>query len=82
MMTAKMSDKDTREDLKRVYELFLGDDIDNATGIELKHLRRVAKELNESIKDDELSEMITRADLNKDGKVDFEEFYTIMTKKI
>ncbi|MCQ2820640.1 MAG: EF-hand domain-containing protein [archaeon] len=76
-----MSDKDTREDLKRVYDLFIGDD-ENAKGIELKHLRRVAKELNETIKDDELNEMITRADLNKDGRVDFEEFYTIMTKKI
>lgn len=81
MMTAKMSDKDTREDLKKVYDLFLGDD-DGADGIEIKHLKRVAKELNESIKDDELNEMIVRADTNKDGKVDFEEFYNIMTKKI
>ena len=81
MMTAKMSDKDTREDLRKVYELFLGDD-EGADGIEIKHLKRVAKELNESIKDDELNEMIIRADTNKDGKVDFDEFYNIMTKKI
>jgi Ca2+-binding EF-hand superfamily protein len=27
-------------------------------------------------------EMITRADLDRDGAVDFEEFYAIMTKKI
>lgn len=77
----KMSDKDTREDLEKVYQLFLGDD-ENADGIEIKHLKRVAKELNENIKDDELNEMIIRADLNKDGKVSFEEFYNIMTKKI
>ena len=32
--------------------------------------------------DDELNEMIVRADLDRDGKVSFEEFYTIMTKKI
>ena len=56
MMTAKMSDKDTREDLEKVFELFLGDD--------------------------ELNEMIVRADTDRDGKVSFEEFYAIMTKKI
>ena len=32
--------------------------------------------------DDELNEMIVRADLDRDGKVSFEEFYAIMTKKI
>jgi len=80
MMTAKMSDKDTREDLEKVFELFLGDD--NADKIDIKHLKRVCKELNENMSDDELNEMIVRADLDRDGKVSFEEFYAIMTKKI
>ena len=81
MMTAKMSDKDTREDLKKVFDLFLGDD-EKADKIELKHLKRVAKELNENMSEDELNEMITRADTDRDGKVSFDEFYNIMTKKI
>eukprot|EP00340_Litonotus_pictus_P000432 CAMPEP_0170515664 /NCGR_PEP_ID=MMETSP0209-20121228/2071_1 /TAXON_ID=665100 ORGANISM="Litonotus pictus, Strain P1" /NCGR_SAMPLE_ID=MMETSP0209 /ASSEMBLY_ACC=CAM_ASM_000301 /LENGTH=170 /DNA_ID=CAMNT_0010800257 /DNA_START=17 /DNA_END=529 /DNA_ORIENTATION=+ len=81
MMTAKMSDRDTREDLEKVFRLFLGDD-DKADKIALKHLKRVARELNENMSDEELQEMITRADLNKDQGVDFEEFYQIMTKKI
>ena len=81
MMTAKMSDRDTREDLEKVFRLFLGDD-DKADKIQLKHLKRVARELNENMSEEELQEMITRADLNKDQGVDFEEFYTIMTKKI
>lgn len=81
MMTAKMSDRDTREDLEKVYRLFLGDD-DKADKIQLKHLKRVARELNENMSEEELQEMITRADLNKDQGVDFEEFYQIMTKKI
>ena len=34
MMTAKMSDKDTREDLEKVFQLFLGDD--NADKIDIK----------------------------------------------
>ena len=81
MMTAKMSDRDTREDLEKVFRLFLGDD-DKADKITIKHLKRVARELNENMSDEELQEMIVRADLNKDQGVDFEEFYTIMTKKI
>ena len=80
MMTAKMSDKDTREDLEKVFELFLGDD--NSDKIDIRHLKRVCKELNENMSDDELNEMIVRADTDRDGKVSFEEFYAIMTKKI
>ena len=48
----------------------------------MRHLKRVAKELGENMTDDELNEMIVRADTDKDGKVSFEEFYAIMTKKI
>ena len=32
--------------------------------------------------DDEYNEMIVRADSDRDGKVTFEDFYAIMTKKI
>ena len=81
MMTAKMSDKDTREDLTKVFDLFLGDD-EKADKSELKHLKRVDMELNENMSEDELNEMITRADTDRDGKVSFDEFYNIMTKKI
>jgi Ca2+-binding EF-hand superfamily protein len=81
MMTAKMSDRDTREDLQKVFRLFLGDD-DKAERITFGHLKRVARELNENMTDDELKEMINRADLDHDSEVNFEEFYTIMTKKI
>ena len=80
MMTAKMSDKDTPEDLRKVFDLFIGDD--TADKIEFKHLKRVAKELGENISDEELNEMIVRADTDRDDKVSFEEFFAIMTKKI
>ena len=75
MMTAKMSDKDTREDLQKVFDLFLGDD--DADKIEIKHLKRVVKELNENLSDDELNEMITRADTERDGKVSLKNFITL-----
>ena len=62
------------------FELFIGDD--NTDKIDIRHLKRVCKELNENMSDEELNEMIVRADSDRDGKVTFEDFYAIMTKKI
>ena len=78
MMTAKISDTDSKEDIRKVFNLF---DDDNTGKISLKNLKRVAKELGENMTDDELVEMIQRADKDKDGEINFEEFYDIMTKK-
>lgn len=46
MMTAKMSDKDTREDINKVFNLF---DDDQTGHITLRNLKRVAKELGETM---------------------------------
>ena len=78
MMTARMSDKDTREDINKVFRLF---DEDNAGSVSIKNLRRVAKELGENISEEELQEMIERADSNGDQQVTADDFYNIMTKK-
>ena len=78
MMTARMSDKDTREDIEKVFRLF----DDDCTGtITIKNLRRVARELGETMTDEELAEMIDRADSNSDGSVTMDDFFNIMTKK-
>ena len=55
MMTARMSDKDTREDINKVFRLF---DDDNTGQITLKNLRRVARELGETMTEEELQEMV------------------------
>ena len=51
MMTARMSDKDTREDIAKVFRLF---DDDTSGSITLRNLRRVAKELGDTMTDEEL----------------------------
>lgn len=51
MMTARMSDKDTREDINKVFRLF---DDDSSGQITLKNLRRVARELGETMTEEEL----------------------------
>jgi Ca2+-binding EF-hand superfamily protein len=41
----------------------------------------VAKELGENISEEELQEMIERADSNNDQQVTADDFYNIITKK-
>ena len=72
------SDKDTRDDIMKVFNLF---DDDGTGRISLRNLKRVAKELGENMTDAELMEMIERADTDQDGEISGEEFYSIMTKK-
>merc|ERR1712167_540849 len=78
MMTARMSDKDTRADIEKVFRLF---DDDKTGYITFSNLKRVAKELGESMTEEDLYDMIKRAYSDGDHKVTFEDFYSIMTKK-
>merc|ERR1711971_145478 len=49
MMTGKMGEKDSREDIEKVFKLF---DDDSSSKITFKNLARVAEELGETIDDD------------------------------
>ena len=77
MMTGKMGEKDTREDIEKVFKLF---DDDNTGKISLRNLRRVAQELGENIDEEELQDMINQADRDGDGEINIDEFYRIMKK--
>ena len=79
LMTRRVSDKDTRANINKVFALY----DDERTGfISVKNLRRIAQELSENISEEELQELITRADLDQDGLVSEEEFYNIMTRPL
>jgi len=77
MMTAKMSEKDSREEILKAFRLF---DDDETGKISFKNLKRVAKELGENMTDEELAEMIEEADRDGDGEINEEEFLRIMKK--
>ena len=95
LLIVVQSDKDSREGIQKVFNLF---DDDNTGKISLRNLKRVAKELGETMSgehvqrmflsvltidctDAELLEMIERADTDGDGEINPDEFYSIMTKK-
>merc|ERR1712057_74931 len=79
MMTGKMGEKDSREDIEKVFKLF---DNDSTNKITFANLARVAEELGETIDDEELQDMINQADRDGDGAINGDEFYRIMKKKV
>jgi len=75
-MTSKMSEKDSKEQIQKAFLLFKG-----STGkIAFEDLKAVAKELGETMSDEELMEMIKEADKDNDGLVSEEEFLRIIRK--
>merc|ERR1712087_811888 len=66
MMTARMGDRDSREEIVKVFRLF---DDDETGKISFKNLKRVAQELGENMTDEELQEMIDEADRDGDGEI-------------
>lgn len=77
LMTAKMSEKDSKEDVLRAFRLF---DDDDTGKISFKNLKRVAIELGEDLTDEEIQEMIDEADKDGDGEISQDEFLRIMKK--
>jgi centrin-3 len=75
IMTQKIADRDPEEEIRKAFSLF---DDDQTGTISLKNLRRVSRELGETLSDDELQAMIDEFDKNNDGVIDIEEFLGIM----
>jgi len=78
MMRGRMPDKNSREEINKVFALF---DEDETGKISFRNLKRISQELGESLTDDELQEMIEEADRDGDGLINPEEFYRVMRKR-
>lgn len=64
--------------MKKMFQLYDGE----KTGfISEKNLKDIVKDIGINVTDQDISKMIERADLNKDGVVSEEEFYLLMSKK-
>merc|ERR1712100_924332 len=59
MMTNKILNKDPMDDMLKAFRLF---DDDETGSVSFKNIKRVAKETNQSLSEDELQEMFDDAD--------------------
>jgi centrin-3 len=75
LMTDKFAMRDPRQEMIKAFQLF---DTNNTGRIDLRALRRVARELGENMSDDELQAMIDEFDKDQDGEINLEEFLEIM----
>merc|ERR1712166_1663725 len=75
VMCAKLSDKNTKEEIDRVFKLF---DKDRNGTLEADDLSRVCKELGEDMTEEDIREVITRMDVDGDGAVGLDDFYAVI----
>ena len=74
----RVPEKETTEDLRKVFNLFLDDPNSNTTSLE--SIKRVADELGENIEEIELNAMLNKA--SKSGaRLTFDDFVAIITGK-
>ena len=78
IMTTKMSERDADSELGKAFILFS----QNKDHIGFDDLRNVAKELGETMSDDELKEMMYQANRsNRDGVVTHDQFMSILLNR-
>ncbi|CAG9332461.1 unnamed protein product [Blepharisma stoltei] len=77
-ISERLGHRNTRDGIKRIFDLF---DADGSETINVKNLARVARELGESMTEEELQEALAKVSADKQAMT-FDDFYVVMTKKI
>ena len=76
-INGRLGNRSSKAGIERIFDLF-----DDGRGvIDVKNLTRVARELGESMSEDELLEAIKRVAGDK-TEIDVDDFYKVMTKKV
>ena len=78
MMAKKMKDNNEEEELIEAFKVF---DKDGNGFISAAELRHVMTNLGAKLTDDDVDEIIRKADTNGDGQVNYQEFVTMMTSR-
>ncbi|KAF7347188.1 EF-hand [Mycena venus] len=76
IMSERILARDPMDEIRRAFQLFDGD---GKGKINLRDLKRVAKDIGDRLEDDELQAMIDEFDLDMDGEINEQEFFAIMT---
>ena len=79
LATAKISEKDTRPEILKVFNSF---DVNRSGKFTTLELKKVAQDIGEELDEEAIEDMFKRADLDRDGFVTFEDFYNIMTHRV
>ncbi|KAJ9670760.1 hypothetical protein PVL29_026969 [Vitis rotundifolia] len=77
MMTAKIGERDSREELMKAFHII---DQDQNGKISSMDIKRITEELGEKFSTREIEEMIREADQDSDGEVSAEEFMRMMKR--
>ena len=78
MMARKMKDNNEEEELIEAFKVF---DKDGNGFISAAEMRHVMTNLGAKLTDDDVDEIIRKADTNGDGQVNYQEFVTMMTSR-
>ena len=79
LATAKASEKDSRQEINKVFNAF---DKNRMKKFAIDELKRVAEDLGEEITEEELLSVFRRGDLDDDGFITIDDFYNIMTHRV
>ena len=77
LLASEGVDSSSSEEIFKLFSLF---DVEKTGFIELKNFKKIARELGETLDEQEIIEIIKKSDLDGDGRVSFEDFYNIMKK--
>ena len=75
----RLGNRESKEGVQRILDLF---DAEGTGNITLKALTRVARELGESMTEEELAHALERISSLGKPELTFEDFYKVMTKKV
>lgn len=75
--TEKILNRDPHSEILKTFELF---DVDGTGKISVENLKRVAENLGEELKDEELRAMVEEFDRDLDGELSFAEFKYILSQ--
>lgn len=78
MMTGKMGERDSEEEILKVFQLF---DEENSGFITFRNLKHICTELGENLSDAEIQEMIDEADRDDDNQISPQDFLRVMKKR-
>ena len=78
LLTPRLVEDDSASNIDHIFALF---DTERTGFISARDLRRIAHEIGEDLTEQDLSDMIRRADENQDGVVSRDEFFQLITGK-